>query len=80
MPKSHYSFPVFHDFFTAFGKTKLFVQKKNEGFGLKCHRAIKEICVALGIKDIRVKLEGSNNLQHIVKAFFIGLLQQVGNI
>ncbi|XP_045452850.1 28S ribosomal protein S5, mitochondrial [Melitaea cinxia] len=67
---------VFHDFFTAFGKTKIYVQKKNEGYGLKCHRAIKEICQAVGIKDLRAKLEGSNNLQHIVKAFFIGLLQQ----
>lgn len=67
---------VFHDFFTAFGKTKIYVQKKNEGYGLSCHRAIKEICQAIGIKDLRAKLEGSNNLQHIVKAFFIGLLQQ----
>ncbi|CAH2245082.1 28S ribosomal protein S5, mitochondrial [Pararge aegeria] len=67
---------VFHDFFTAFGKTKLYVQKKNKGYGLSCHRAIKEICEAIGIKDLRAKLEGSNNLQHIVKAFFIGLLQQ----
>ncbi|XP_034834081.1 small ribosomal subunit protein uS5m [Maniola hyperantus] len=67
---------VFHDFFTAFGKTKIYVQKKNKGYGLSCHRAIKEICQAIGIKDLRAKLEGSNNLQHIVKAFFIGLLQQ----
>ncbi|XP_047537274.1 28S ribosomal protein S5, mitochondrial [Vanessa atalanta] len=67
---------VFHDFFTAFGKTKIYVQKKNEGHGLKCHRAIREICQAIGIKDLRAKLEGSNNLQHIVKAFFVGLLQQ----
>ncbi|CAG9565580.1 unnamed protein product [Danaus chrysippus] len=67
---------VFHDFFTAFGKTKIYVQKKNEGYGLVCHRAIREICQAIGIKDLRAKVEGSNNLQHIVKAFFIGLLQQ----
>ncbi|CAB3249321.1 unnamed protein product [Arctia plantaginis] len=65
-----------HDFYTAFGKTKIFVQKKNEGYGLVCHRAIKEICQAIGIKDLRAKVEGSNNLQHLVKAFFIGLLQQ----
>ncbi|KAI5633051.1 mitochondrial ribosomal protein S5 [Phthorimaea operculella] len=67
---------IFHDFYTAFGKTKIFVAKKNEGYGLVCHRAIREICQAIGIKDIYAKLEGSNNLQHIVKAFFIGLLQQ----
>ncbi|XP_053613851.1 small ribosomal subunit protein uS5m [Plodia interpunctella] len=67
---------IFHDFYTAFGKTKIFVKKKNEGYGLVCHRAIREICKAIGIKDIWAKVEGSKNLQHIVKAFFIGLLQQ----
>ncbi|XP_050675023.1 28S ribosomal protein S5, mitochondrial-like [Leptidea sinapis] len=67
---------MFHDFFTAFGSTKIYVQKKNEGYGLMVHRAIKEICKAIGIKDLRAKVEGSHNLQHIVKAFFIGLLQQ----
>lgn len=35
---------VFHDFFCQFGKTKIFVQKKPEEYGLICHRAIKTIC------------------------------------
>ncbi|GBP70053.1 28S ribosomal protein S5, mitochondrial [Eumeta japonica] len=67
---------IFHDFFTQFGSTKIFVEKRNEGYGLVCHRAIKCICEAIGIKDLRAKIEKSHNLQHIVKAFFIGLLQQ----
>ncbi|KAK9502570.1 hypothetical protein O3M35_011321 [Rhynocoris fuscipes] len=67
---------VCHDFFSQFGKTKLFVSMKPEGYGLVCHRAIICICEAVGIKNIHVKLEGSHNLQHIVKAFFLGLLQQ----
>nr|CAD7199852.1 unnamed protein product [Timema douglasi] len=67
---------VFHDFFTQFGKTKVFVNKKPEGHGLVCHRAIKTICEVLGIKDLYAKIEGPTNLQHIVKAFFLGLLQQ----
>nr|CAD7589181.1 unnamed protein product [Timema genevievae] len=67
---------VFHDFFTQFGKTKVFVTKKPEGHGLICHRAIKTICEVLGIKDLYAKIEGPTNLQHIVKAFFLGLLQQ----
>lgn len=49
----------------------------HEGYGLVCHRAIKACCEAIGIKDIHVKVEGSMKLQHIIKAFFIGLLQQV---
>nr|CAD7454150.1 unnamed protein product [Timema tahoe] len=59
-----------------FGKTKVFVTKKPEGHGLICHRAIKTICEVLGIKDLYAKIEGPTNLQHIVKAFFLGLLQQ----
>lgn len=70
-------FSVFHDFFTQFGSTKIYVEKKNKGYGLVCHRAIKLICDAIGIKDLRAKVEGSTNVQHVVKAFFIGLLQQV---
>jgi len=68
---------VLHDFFTQFGDTKIFVKKMHEGYGLVCHRAIKACCEAIGIKDIYAKVEGSTNLQHIIKAFFIGLLQQV---
>jgi small subunit ribosomal protein S5 len=67
---------VLHDFFCQFGATKIYVQKKPEGYGLVCHRAIKTICHVLGIKDIYAKVEGSTNVQHVVKAFFIGLLQQ----
>lgn len=67
---------IFHDFYTAFGKTKIFVSKKPENYGLVCHRAIQAICKVAGIKDLHAKIEGSTNLQHIAKAFLIGLLQQ----
>ncbi|CAK9822614.1 28S ribosomal protein S5, mitochondrial [Anthophora retusa] len=67
---------VFHDFFTQFGNTKIFVEQKYKGYGLKCHRVIRACCEALGITDLYAKLEGSSNTAHIVKAFFIGLLRQ----
>lgn len=67
---------MYHDFFTQFGKTKIFVSQKPEGHGLVCHRAIKTICEVIGIKDLYAKVEGSTNLQHVVKAFFLGLLKQ----
>lgn len=70
-------FSVFHDFFSQFGSTKLYVSKKHEGHGLVCHRAIKCACEVIGIKDLHVKVEGAMNYQSIVKAFLIGLLQQV---
>lgn len=67
---------VFHDFSCAFGQTRIFVQRKPEGYGLVCHRAIKTICNVIGIRNLHAKIEGSTNLQHIVKALFLGLLQQ----
>lgn len=72
------SLTVLHDFFCQFGKSKIFVQKKPEGHGLVCHRVIREVCKAVGIKDIYAKVEGSTkNVQHVAKAFMMGLLQQV---
>nr|CAG4641693.1 EOG090X0689 [Eurycercus lamellatus] len=68
---------VMHDFFTRFGRVRIFVTKKPEGHGLVCHRAIKEICKAVGIKDLYAKVEGpTKNIQSIAKAFMIGLLNQ----
>nr|CAG4648655.1 EOG090X0689 [Polyphemus pediculus] len=68
---------VLHDFYTQFAKTKIFVQKKPEGYGLVCHRAIRTICEVIGIKDLHAKVEGSSsNVQHITKAFMLGLIQQ----
>lgn len=67
---------VFHDFFCQFGLTKIYVTKKPEGYGLICHRAIKTICQVLGIKNLHAKVEGATSVQHVTKAFFIGLLQQ----
>lgn len=72
-----YFFLVLHDFFTQFGRTKIFVEQKPKGYGLKCHRVIRTCCEALGITDLYAKIEGSKNVAYIVKAFFIGLLQQV---
>ncbi|XP_014610265.1 PREDICTED: 28S ribosomal protein S5, mitochondrial [Polistes canadensis] len=67
---------VVHDFYTQCGKTKIFVHKMYEGFGLVCHRAIKCCCEAIGIKDIYAKVEGAINYQNIIRAFFEGLLRQ----
>lgn len=67
---------IFHDFHCRFGMTKIFVQKKPEGYGLVAHRAIREICQLVGIKNIYAKVEGATGVQHVVKAFFLGLLSQ----
>lgn len=67
---------VCHDFFTQFGFTKIYVNKMPEGYGLVCHRAIKNICEMIGIRNIYAKIEGSTNVQSVAKAFFWGLLNQ----
>jgi len=67
---------VYHDFFTQFGKSRIFVQQQPPGYGIRAHRVIKAICDMCGIKDLYAKCEGSLNVQHIVKAFMLGLLRQ----
>lgn len=67
---------VFHDFFCQFGLTKIYVSRKPEGYGLVCHRAIKTICETIGIKNLYARVEGATGVQHVTKAFFLGLMQQ----
>lgn len=67
---------VFHDFVCRFGLTTIFVARKPEGYGLVCHRAIKTICETIGIKNMYAKVEGAISVQHVTKAFFLGLMQQ----
>ena len=49
---------VYHDFFSQFGSSRLFVQQKPPGYGLSAHRLIIAACELVGIKDIRVTIEG----------------------
>ncbi|XP_015776574.1 PREDICTED: 28S ribosomal protein S5, mitochondrial-like [Acropora digitifera] len=45
-------------------------------YGLRCHRAIKEIAVLLGITDMRCKVRGPTTPLSLVRAAFQGLLSQ----
>ena len=68
---------VYHDFFTQYGKTRIFVKQQPPGTGVVAHRVIRAICQMAGIKDLYAVVEGSKkNVQHITKAFFLGLLRQ----
>jgi len=68
---------VYHDFFTQYGKTRIFVKQQPPGTGVIAHRVIRAICEMAGIKDLYAVVEGSKkNVQHITKAFFLGLLRQ----
>ena len=68
---------VYHDFFTNFGHTRIMVQQKPPGYGIRAHRLIVSICELIGIKDLYAKVEGGHiNYNHMCKAFFLGLLRQ----
>ena len=67
---------VYHDFFTNFGETRITVLQKPRGYGVTAHRLIVSACELIGIKDLYAKVEGSMNYNHILKAFFLGLLRQ----
>lgn len=69
-------FSVYHNFFTQFGNTRIFVRQKPAGFGVKAHRTIKSACDIIGIRDLEAEVEGACNYNHIIKAFFLGLLRQ----
>lgn len=43
---------VYHDFFTQFGKSRIFVQQQPPGYGIRAHRVIKAICDMCGIKPV----------------------------
>lgn len=68
---------VLHDFYSRFGSTKVFVEKKPPGYGLSAHRCIRSICSVVGITDIRVKVEGKGrNYLALTRAFLLGLINQ----
>lgn len=68
---------VLHDFFTEYGSAKLIVKKKQHGHGLVCHRILKEVCKAIGITDIHIKLDKrSSSTLCLIRAFLLGLEKQ----
>ncbi|KAK5908766.1 hypothetical protein CgunFtcFv8_016797 [Champsocephalus gunnari] len=67
---------IYHDINSKFKRTTLCMKKQNEGYGLRCHRAVITLCKLIGMKDLYCKVEGSVNLLNITRAFFTGLANQ----
>ena len=68
---------IYQDFYAECRNTKIFAQRRPEGFGLRCHPRLQKICEALGIKDLYVKVEGNTrNYLALTHAFVTGLLNQ----
>ena len=62
---------VYHDFWTQFSHTRIFVKQKPIGHGVVAHRVIKSACELIGIKDLEAVVEGSHNPNSMIKAFFL---------
>ncbi|XP_037128607.1 28S ribosomal protein S5, mitochondrial isoform X1 [Syngnathus acus] len=67
---------IYHDIESKFKRTTLRMKKRNEGYGLHCHRAIITMCKLIGLKDMYCKVEGSVNMLNITRALFAGLAKQ----
>jgi len=68
---------VYHNMFTRYHHSKLFIHKKQRGYGLCCHRVLKTIAELMGIKDLHCKVEGNTkNANAITRAFFDALVHQ----
>lgn len=68
---------ILHDFYSRFGSSKVFVEKRPPGYGLVAHRCIRSICSVIGITDLYCKVEGSErNYLNLTRAFLLGLINQ----
>ncbi|VDP12517.1 unnamed protein product, partial [Soboliphyme baturini] len=68
---------IYQDFWAECYSTKIFARRMPEGYGLRCHRAIKAICELIGIKDMYARTEGNTrNYIALTKALFTGLRDQ----
>lgn len=73
----HDNHTILHDFTSRFDTNCVYAFKMPKGYGLVCHRSIRAICLAAGIKDIYVRVEGAKtNFKKMAKAFLSGLLAQ----
>ncbi|XP_022088599.1 28S ribosomal protein S5, mitochondrial-like [Acanthaster planci] len=67
---------VYHDIESKFQVTRVRIRKQNKGYGLRCHRILKEICRLAGIRDLYARVYGSTNPINLTVAFVNGLASQ----
>ena len=64
---------VTHDFLGKFGSATVLLKKAPEGTGIIAGGPARSVCELAGIKNIRTKSLGSNNIQNVVLATIEGL-------
>ncbi|XP_013388566.1 putative 28S ribosomal protein S5, mitochondrial [Lingula anatina] len=68
---------VYHDLVATFHKSRVFIERRPKGYGLVCHRLLKDIAKLAGFRDLYAKSEGQiKNYRNLTKAFFKALDRQ----
>jgi len=67
---------VFEDLYVNHHHTYMYIRQQPKGYGLRCHRAVADICKIVGIKDLYVKTFGSTTMLNLTKCFMKGLTNQ----
>jgi len=67
---------VFEDLYVNHHHTYMYIRQQPKGYGLRCHRAVADICKIVGIKDLYVKTFGSTTMLNLTKCFLKGLTMQ----
>ncbi|CAK8672741.1 small ribosomal subunit protein uS5m-like [Clavelina lepadiformis] len=67
---------VFEDIYVNHHRTWMSIRKQPLGYGLRCHRALADMCRLIGISDIYIKVFGSTRMLNLLKCFVKGMLLQ----
>ena len=67
---------IFHNIKSKCVRTRVFMERKERGYGLRCNPKLQAVMQLIGIKDIRIKQLGNTHVGHLVRATLNGLLRQ----
>jgi small subunit ribosomal protein S5 len=72
VPLINYTLP--HQLIGKYGAGRVMMKPASEGTGVIAGGAVRAIMQAVGVRDVRAKILGSNNPHNVVRATFDGLL------
>jgi small subunit ribosomal protein S5 len=68
------NFTLPHQLIGKYGAGRVMMKPASEGTGVIAGGAVRAIMQAVGVRDVRAKILGSNNPHNVVRATFDGLL------
>lgn len=67
---------IYHEVKSKVNRTRIHMERRVEGHGLRCQRIVKSMADLAGIKDLRAKLSGKTNPMTVVQVTMQALLCQ----